>query len=71
MNFNSNNNPKFYDESNPIKKSYTSNDITYDIEKNAGCNVQLLSLMSTVQEHILKLERIYLKKVNPLVNCQI
>ena len=42
MNFNSNNNPKFYDESNPIKESYTSNDITYDIEKNAGCNVPVV-----------------------------
>ena len=42
MNFNSNNNPKFYDESNPIKESYTSNDITYDIEKNPGCNVPVV-----------------------------
>ena len=42
MNFNSNNNPKFYDESNPTKESYTSNDITYDINKDAGCNVPVV-----------------------------
>ena len=42
MNFNSNNNPKFYDESNPINEPYTSNDVTYDINKNAGCNVPVV-----------------------------
>ena len=42
MNFNSSNNPKFYDESNPINEPYTSNDVTYDINKNAGCNVPVV-----------------------------
>ena len=42
MNFNSSNNPKFYDESNPINEPYTSNNVTYDINKNAGCNVPVV-----------------------------
>tara|TARA_A100001015_G_scaffold284439_1_gene350890 strand:- start:1020 stop:1805 length:786 start_codon:yes stop_codon:yes gene_type:complete len=42
MNFNSNNNPKFYDESNPIKEPYTSNDVKYNINNNASCNVPII-----------------------------
>ena len=43
MNFNSDKNPKFYDESNPIKEPYTSNNVIYDIDKNAGCNVPVVT----------------------------
>ena len=42
MNFNDDNNPKFYDETNPQKEFYTYNDIEYNINNNAGCNVPLV-----------------------------
>ena len=42
MNFNDDNNPKFYDETNPKKEFYTYNDIEYNVNNNAGCNVPLV-----------------------------
>ena len=42
MNFNDSNNPKFYDESNPKKEFYTYNDIEYNMNRNAGCDVPLV-----------------------------
>ena len=42
--FNQNEHPKFYDESNPEKKYYKSNGIEYNVDQNAGCNVPLITM---------------------------
>ena len=42
MNFNDDDNPKFYDENNPKKEFYTNNGIEYKVNDNTGCNVPLV-----------------------------
>ena len=42
--FNENKNPKFYDMSPPQKKYYKYNDIEYNVDKGAGCNVPLINM---------------------------
>lgn len=42
--FNSSNNPKFYDDTNPKLDYFKSNGKIYKIDNNAGCNVPIISL---------------------------
>ena len=44
MQFNDNQNPKFYDSSKPIKRYYTFEDSEHSLDKGAGCNVPLIEL---------------------------
>ena len=44
VNFNNNQNPKFYDESSPQKEYYKYNNTEYSIDKDAGCNVPLIHM---------------------------
>ena len=44
MQFNKNQNPKFYDSSKPIKRYYTFDENEYSIDTGAGCNVPLIEL---------------------------
>jgi len=42
--FNNNQNPKFYDVSNPEKKYFQSSGVEYNINKGAGCNVPTITM---------------------------
>ena len=42
--FNKDDNPKFYDTSNPKKNYYKSNGIEYNIDEGAGCSVPLVTM---------------------------
>ena len=42
--FNEDQNPKFYDTSFPQKKYYKYNNIEYNVDKGAGCNVPLINM---------------------------
>ena len=42
--FNGNEHPKFYDDSNPTKEYYKSNNIEYNLNQDAGCNVPLVTM---------------------------
>ena len=44
MNFNKDQNPKFYDTNNPEKKYYSSNQVEYSLSRGAGCNVPLINM---------------------------
>ena len=44
MKFNDNQNPKFYDLSNPVKRYYKSGDNEYSLNKGGGCNVPMIKL---------------------------
>ena len=44
VNFNKDQNPKFYDINNPQKKYYLSNQVEYSLSKGAGCNVPLINM---------------------------
>ena len=42
--FNKDNNPKFYDRSNPEIKYYKSDNIEYSLSQGAGCNVPIITM---------------------------
>ena len=44
INFNSNENPKFYDSDIPKKKYYKYDDTEYSIDSGSGCNVPMIEL---------------------------
>ena len=42
--FNSDNNPKFYNEKDPINKYYKSNGVEYNLKNGGGCNVPTINM---------------------------
>ncbi len=42
--FNKNEHPKFYDESDPEKQYYQSDGVKYDVNQDAGCSVPLIKM---------------------------